>query len=82
MCGVGLARGARRSGSTKATGYGMTSIFAEVLHLGFTYVQFNMGALASFELVARRLAAIVEHVNSGVGQLVGGPVFHQPQGPK
>ena len=37
----------------------------EVLHLGCTYDQLNMGALASFEMVTRRLMAIVEHINSG-----------------
>ena len=42
-----------------------TSILVEVIHLGLTYDQLNLGALASFELAARRLLAIVEHVNGG-----------------
>ena len=41
------------------------SVLVEVLHNGLTYDQLNMGALASFELVVRRVLSIVEHVNSG-----------------
>jgi hypothetical protein len=41
------------------------SILVESLHFGLTYDQLNMGALASFELIVRRIMAIVEHVNSG-----------------
>ena len=41
------------------------SILVETLHFGLTYDQLNMGALASFELITRRVMAIMEHVNSG-----------------
>jgi hypothetical protein len=41
------------------------SILVETLHFGLTYDQLNVGALASFELVTRRIMAIIEHVNSG-----------------